>query len=247
MRNEIAKPPSDSFDYDPLADYTGDDGRPQRSMQGDSKLKFNDPNWSVNDVLCNDRVLICYDRTFAAIHWGEPGEPPIKVEPLRRGEKPPDLKERNEKIPREDWRIGFNGEPEPPWQLQRVLEFLDFESGERLSWPSNVTVIGSSIAAEELERRIKIVRRLRNGDPVYPQVKLTHTLFPTRYRKDRQRPYLEIVGWIRFTDKGGLEAITSNVMPETTPQITDKKSPTTQLQAMSEPSLSEEMDDKISY
>ena len=172
--NEVMKrqnQPRDNFDYDPLIEYAGSGGkdRPVRSMQGETKLKFVDPDWTADGVPCNDRVLVCYDRNYAAVHWGDGA--PIEVRVLARGEPAPNLKALNAAIPKEQWRDGFNGQPEPPWQLQRVLEFLDPETAERLSWPANVTVAGSSRAAEELEGRIKIVRRLR-GEDVYPRVRL---------------------------------------------------------------------------
>jgi hypothetical protein len=206
--NEIAKrqdPPRDNFDYDPLAEYAGSGGgadRPARSMQGETKLKYVDPDWTADGVPCNDRVLVVYDRTYAAVHWGDGA--PIEVRPLVRGETPPDLKALNAAIPKDEWREGFNGQPEPPWQLQRVLEFLDPETAERLSWPANVTVAGSSRAAEELEGRIKIVRRLR-GEDVYPRVRLTHRFMPTKFG-GRERPYrVGKVRRTRRTDRGRIQ------------------------------------------
>jgi hypothetical protein len=242
MTNEITKrqnQPRDSFDYDPLAEYPGsDDDRPARAMQGETRLKFVDPDWTADGVPCNNRVLVCYDRTVAAIHWGESA--PIDTKPLIRGEPIPDLSKLNAAIPEKEWRIGLNGKPEPPWQLQRVLEFIDPETGERLSWPHNVTVAGSSRAAEELEGRIKIVRRLR-GEDVYPRVKLSHKFMPTAYG-GRERPYLEVIGWVRFRAHGGLEAIESNITPETQQRSIGSAAQAAPMQSVSEPSLSEEMD-----
>jgi hypothetical protein len=158
----------------------------------------------------------------------------------------PDLAALNAAIPKTEWRIGLNGQPEPPWQLQRVLEFLDPETAERLSWPANVTVVGSSRAAEEIEGRIKIVRRLR-GEDVYPRVRFTHKFMPTKYG-GRERPYFDIVGWVRFGERGGLEAIKSNVTPEAQlRRITKNKQQPTPMQSVSEPSLSEEMDDAVKF
>jgi len=184
-------------------------------MQGETKLKFVDPDWTADGIPCNDRVLVCYDRNYAAIHWGDGA--PIEVRVLARGEPAPDLKALNAVIPKEQWRDGFNGQPEPPWQLQRVLEFLDPETAERLSWR----------------------RRLR-GEDVYPRVRLTHRSMPTKFG-GRERPYLEIVGWVRFGAHGGLEAIESNIQPETQQRCIGSTAPATAMQSVSEPSLSEEM------
>jgi hypothetical protein len=119
-----------------------------------------------------------------------------------RGAPLPDVKEKNAKIPQEEWRIGLNSKPEPPYQLQRCLEFLDPVSMERLSWPHNVTVVGSSRAADELEGRIKVARRL-GGEDVYPLVKLESRHMPTQYNpRGRQRPCLAIFRWARLTEHG---------------------------------------------
>jgi hypothetical protein len=245
MTNDLTKKPRDNFDYDPLSEYPGsggDDSRPARSMQGETKLKFVDPDWSADGVPCNGRVLVVYNRTYAAVHWGE--DKPIKVLPVTRGEPAPDLKALNAAIPKEEWRMAF-GKPEAPWQLQRTLEFLDPETAERLSWPHNVTVAGSSRAAEELEGRIRIVRRLR-GEDVYPRVRLGHKFMPTDYG-GRERPYLEIVGWVRFGEHGGLEAIESNVTPEAQRRIAGNKPQPTPMQSVSEPTLAEEMEDELKF
>jgi hypothetical protein len=247
MSNDLTKKARDNFDFDPLSEYPGSGGedRPARSMQGETKLKFVDPDWTADGVNCNNRVLVCYDRTYAAVHWGE--DAPIQVLPVVRGEPMPDLKALNAAIPEKEWRTGLSGKPEAPWQLQRVLEFLDAESAERLSWPANVTVVGSSRAAEELEGRIKIVRRLR-GEDVYPQVRLTHRFMPTRHG-GRERPYFEIVKWVRFNEHGGLEAIETNVTPETQRRIAGSTPQPTPMpmQSVSEPTLAEEMEDEVKF
>ena len=172
MINEVANQaawPKDNFGWEPDMESTGGEvDRPVRSMQGEIKLKFVSPNWSADGVECNGRELICYDKTYAVIRWNDDNMPE-EVIPLARGEPCPNLTEMNAAIPQSQWRTGLNGNPEPPYQLQRVLEFLDPKNMERLSWPHNVTVIGSSRAAEELEGRIKITRRLR-GEDVYPVV-----------------------------------------------------------------------------
>jgi hypothetical protein len=251
MTNELTKrqnEPRDNFDYDPLSEYFGNssENRPARSMQGETKLKFVAPNWTVNDVRCNGRELVCYDRTFAVVRWGNGDGPPLNVLPVVRGEPIPDFRAWNAAIPQSEWRDGRDGKPQPPWELQRVLEFLDPETAERLSWPANVTVVGSSRAAEILEGRIKIGRRLR-GEEVYPRVRLSHTFMSTKFG-GRERPHFEIVGWVRFGAHGGLEAIASNITPETQQRSIENAAQATSMQSVSEPSLSEEMGgDKVPF
>jgi hypothetical protein len=156
MTNDITKQspawPKDNFGWEPEITTTGDEiDRPARSMQGDEKLSFASPNWSVNDVVCNGRELVCYDKTYSIIRWKDDGSGPLKVIPVVPGEPLPDLTEMNAKVPQSEWRIAF-GKPEAPYQLQRCLEFLDPLDMTRLSWPHNVTVVGSSRAAEASSR-----------------------------------------------------------------------------------------------
>ena len=106
----------------------------------------------------------------------------------------------NAEIPVKEWRIAF-GKPQPPFELQRCWEFLDPSSMDRLSWPHNVLVSGSSIAADQLERKIGIVRRLYGADLV-ALVRLDHAPMPTREYGVRERPDLPVVKWARLTDHG---------------------------------------------
>jgi hypothetical protein len=206
MANDITKPPTepkDNFGWEPDINLTdGDENdRPARSMQGETKLSFNDPDWSANKEKCNGRELIVWDKTYSIVRWKDDGTGPLVVIPVVRGAPLPDVKEMNAKIPQEEWRIAF-GKPEPPYQLQRCLEFLDPVTMERLSWPHNVKVFGSSRAADELEMRINTVRRLR-GLNVYPLVKLENTYMPTQHSpRGKQRPYLRIIKWGRLTEQG---------------------------------------------
>jgi hypothetical protein len=206
MTNDITKKeagPRDNFGWEPDIDLTdGDEAdRPARSMQGETKLSYVDPDWSANKVNCNGRELIVWDKTYSIIRWKDDGSGPLEVIPVARDAPLPDLKEMNAKIPQEQWRIAF-GKPEPPYQLQRVLEFLDPITMERLSWPHNVKVFGSSRAADELEGRIKIVRRLRGTD-IYPVIVLDHTYMPTQHSpRGKQRPFLRIVKWARLGEHG---------------------------------------------
>jgi len=78
-------------------------------------------------------------------------------------------------------------------------------------------------------------------DPSEPTTQLlTHRSMPTKFG-ERERPYLEIVGWVRFGAHGGLEAIESNIQPETQQRCIGSTAPATAMQSVSEPSLSEEM------
>jgi hypothetical protein len=257
MSNDVTKKetwPRDNFGWEPDIEPTpGETDRPARSMQGESKLKFVDPNWSVDDIPCNGRELICYDKTYSVIRWKDDRSGPEQVIPVARDAKPPNLKEMNAKIPQEEWNIGLNNLPEPPYQLQRCLEFLDPVSMERLSWPHNVTVVASSRAAEELEGRIKITRCLR-GEDVFPLVRLEHRHMPTQYNpRGRQRPYLAIIKWVRL-GKQGIEYVDINAPVQAQLERLTSAEPakSTQqsvlpMQSVPEVSLSEEMEDEVKF
>jgi hypothetical protein len=258
MSNEVSKKrptwPRDNFGWEPEIDVAdGEVDCPARSMQGESKLKFVDPNWSVDNVNCNGRELIVYDKTYSVIRWKDDGSGPEEVIPVARDASPPNLKEMNAKIPQSEWRIGLNGQPEPPYMLQRCLEFLDPQNMERLSWPHNVTVVGSSRAADELEGRIKITRRLR-GEDVYPLVKLESRHMPTQYNpRGRQRPYLDIIKWVRLGEHG-IEYIDVSSPTQARLERFASAEPTKPaqqsvlpMQSVPEVSLSEEMKDEVKF
>jgi hypothetical protein len=257
MSNEVTKKetwPCDNFGWEPEIEIAdGEVDRPARSMQGESKLKYVEPNWSVDSVICNGRELIVYDKTYSVIRWKDDGSRPEEVIPVARDASPPNLKEMNAKIPQEEWRIGLNGQPEPPYQLQRCLEFLDPVSMERLSWPHNVAVVGSSRAAEELEGRIKIIRRL-HGENVFPLVRLEHRHMPTpRYNpRGRERPYLDIVKWARLGEHGieyiDVTAPAQMQLERPAPATPAKpRQPALPMQSVSKPTLAEEMDDEVKF
>src|SRR6516164_2884775 len=125
--NEVMKrqnQPHDNFDYDPLIEYAGSGGkdRPVRSMQGETKLKFVDPDWTADGVPCNDRVLVCYDRNYAAVHWGDGA--PIEVRVLARGEPAPNLKATNTVVLARQWTDECRDHPQPQMEDEHHLEFL---------------------------------------------------------------------------------------------------------------------------
>jgi hypothetical protein len=245
MGNDITKKetqPQDGFGWEPDIESTGGEvTRPMRSMAGEVKLKFVDPDWSADGVDCNGRTLVCYDKTYSVIRWGD-DKKPLETIPLARGEPCPDVNAMNSNIPKEQWRIAF-GKPEAPYQLQRCLEFLDPVSMERLSWPHNVLVAGSSRAAEELEGKVKTVRRLR-GENLYPKVRLEHKTMPTRDYGPIERPFLAVVGWVRL-GQHGIEDVNLNAPVQRPAQLPPQSAPPTQ--STTELPLAEEMADEVKF
>jgi hypothetical protein len=103
----------------------------------------------------------------------------------------------------------------------------------------------------ELNDRVKRMRQFRGGR-VFAKVAFSRRLFPTRYNREQQRPHLEIVGWVEPTEHG-LVQIDPRLLPNLQ-QVPAPKSPapSTQqaappLQDVAEPTLAEEMGDKIKF
>ena len=205
---------SDGFDWEPNIATTStadnDHPRPLRSLDGEIMLKYDDPTWTGDGIVMNARELVLIEIHHEIIRWPTDSEAkagakgPAEVIPIFRGEAEPDLDELNAQIPELEWRVRF-GKKEKPYRVQRVLEFLDYRTMERFSWPSYVEVIGSSIAVDEIKRRIGVVRRLR-GEDLVPVVRLEHVHMPSSFKKDRERPHLAIMGWARL-GPGGIEMV----------------------------------------
>jgi hypothetical protein len=242
MANELINPanlPLDGLGWEPDLPATSGDGdgpRVQRTMQGDSILKYKDTTWSAGGVPYYQRELIVYGKGHAVVRWSDE-QRLIYSEQLLPGMPSPNITEMNARVPVAEWRVAF-GKRQPPYEIQRCLEFLDPASMERLSWPHNVKVVGSSIACEQLDRKIAIVRRL-HGQDLCPVVRLDRTPMPTREYGVRQRPDLPVVKWARLTDHG-IEYVDISA-PEHAPKQLPPK-PAVVTQTISEPTRSQEMD-----
>jgi hypothetical protein len=95
---------------------------------------------------------------------------------------------------------------------------------------------------------------------VYPIVRLSKTFMPTKY-KGRMRPHFEIMGWLKFgsggetlpvveTPKlsdGAVEVINPMAPAEASAKATLNKVAASGVQEVKEPSLSEEMGDKVPW
>jgi hypothetical protein len=81
-----------------------------------------------------------------------------------------------------------------------------------------------------------------SGENIYPTVALAHKHMRTKYG-GRERPHLEITGWVRIGEHG-IETVGTDPRP----QLQHGAATTTPgLQQVSEPSLQEEMRDEIPW
>jgi hypothetical protein len=163
-------------------------------------LKFtNEATWVTrdDDEIPEDLELVAVDIARVVQKW-EDGRP-VETTILEPGQKFPDLQEMNEKIPREDWVEGPDGQLRGPWQAQHILYLLDPATMDKYTFPTGTT--GGRIAVGELRDKLVWIRRLR-GQNVYAVVTLSDTFMRTKFG-GRQRPHFKIVKWTRLGGEGG--------------------------------------------
>ena len=182
-----------------------------------------------DDEISPDLELICVDLQRVVQKW-EDGQP-VETRILEPGEKFPDIVEMNEKIPRDQWVEGPDGQLRGPWQAQHILYLLDPSTMDRFTYPTGTT--GGKIAIGDLRDKTVWMRRTR-GPNVFPIVTLTDAHMNTRFG-GRQRPAFKIVKWTRLGGEGGEEIA---ALPAPTSAAAPQAS-------VSEPTLAEEMNDSV--
>jgi hypothetical protein len=106
----------------------------------------------------------------------------------------------NSDIPEEEWGVGFNGEPRPPWKETWAAYLVDTKSATEYVFINSTT--GAKIAVERLQRKLEITQALR-GSNVRPRVKLESRPMPIKSRGiTKQRPEFTVVEWIDLTGDG---------------------------------------------
>jgi len=180
--------------------FEGDD-RPEGAgiIQG-ILLKFtNEATWVTRDgdELPANLELVAVDVGRVVQKWQD--QQPVETIILEPHQKFPDIQEMNEKVPREDWVEGPDGQPRGPWQAQHILYLLDPKTMDKYTFPTGTT--GGRIAVGELRDKLVSMRQLR-GPGVYPLVSLGDTFMKTKWG-GRQRPHFQIVRWVRLGGEGG--------------------------------------------
>ena len=161
-------------------------------------IKFNNGSWARHDVgqlrTESSWLAIATTRALQRFVDGVP-ETILKEHP---NDELPDPDKLNAAIPQEQWPIGLDGEPQPPWSRQFVVYLLDVRDAMMVTFLSNAT--GSAIAVGELERCILWKRALHGGQEIYPLTRLADAPFKTRFGL-RRRPNFPILGWRQFVDR----------------------------------------------
>jgi hypothetical protein len=154
-------------------------------------LKCNDGRWPGRDGLPAPTGPLLVIGTLTILQrWS--GKKPIETIIKEKGKDWPDVDILNEVIPQSEWEIGIDGQPRPPWQVQRVVYLVDENSAERYTYANGT--VGAHIAVSELKDRLADKRFMLVDDTVLPVVELSSKPMKTRYGV-KMRPEFRVVGW----------------------------------------------------
>jgi hypothetical protein len=241
MTNDITKTP-ETDGLDTTDDY---ELRRQRVIQGMRLAFTNDYIWVDNneEEFPPDRQLLLMRHRRVLQKWGLDNKPIAEENRfLEEGEKWPDVEAMNEAAPQSEWREGPTG-LQGPWQCQHLFYFLDPNTFERFTYPTNT--VGGHIAVGELKAAIKDAR-LVYGPRVNPIVTLSDTFMKTKYSASgRQRPHFVVVRWVAMGRVEPPKALLAETkaLPAPTQVQPEPTQPELQLTAVQEPSLREDNDD----
>jgi hypothetical protein len=103
----------------------------------------------------------------------------------------PDPDVLNEAIPVNEWEIGLDNKPTPPWAHNVVVYYIDPKGGGTYTYIS--PTVGGHIAVDQLHEAVK-TKRFLEGAQVVPLVRLSDKPMKTRFGM-KSRPHFEIVDW----------------------------------------------------
>jgi hypothetical protein len=198
-----------------------------RIIQGEL-LKCVDGNWTDRDGLSVPNTPLLALSTATIIQRWE-NQKPIETIFKRPGQPFPDIDDLNAAIPQSEWEEGVDGNPRPPWQLQKVVYLLCELTAERYTFASGT--IGAHIAVDNLRTRVRDMRFMR-GAGVIPVVELSNKPMKTKFGT-KLRPEFRIVGW---RDAGG------NAQQQIAPSGGEGG-----LKELEAPTLAEEIRDEVKY
>jgi hypothetical protein len=149
-------------------------------------------------------VVLVLAVTEAVQHWKNKklAEPPITTKPL------PDIAILNAAVPKEEWGLGLDGRPKPPYVHVYVVYLIDPADGSIFTYLNHT--IGARVAFEKLRERVITMRALR-GARCIPLVNLERRPFRTAFGP-RHRPEFKIVGWRTLGGDG--EVISGSKTPQ---------------------------------
>jgi hypothetical protein len=230
----------DNFN-DYVSENTDGDDNYAPSLIQDTPSKFVDPHWYNKDTgeTITGTKLTLVDIVKVATKWG-PNQKPVEKIPIAPAEPWPDFKKKNAETPQSEWITKF-GVLCGPWEGQQALYFCD-ENYNRFTWASSINTIGSSIAVRE------ITDQIRFKGLVYAVCELGHTDFRTQVGM-KQRPHLlNNITWVKLTEQNTVTLSAPEIVPEkiAAPAASSGSAPPG-AQPVAEPTLKEELDDKVPW
>ena len=212
----------------------GQEDRGPRVIQGTKWSFTNEGVWADPDdlVVPPTREVVVVDVARVVQKWI--AQMPVETRFVPPGEPMPDIKALNDAAPKSEWTEDLNGKARGPWQSSHIAYMVDLATMERFTYPTST--IGGSVCIDDVVTATKLMRRLRPG--ACPVVRPKSTFMNTRFG-GRQRPFLEIVRWIKLdgsADVGGQAALPAPTPP--TPQGVKEVTP---------PTVREELDDDIPF
>jgi hypothetical protein len=153
-------------------------------------LKCVDGRWLDGDRLAPPSEMLVIGLTHALQCWGKDKD--LLDTTIEQPDEPlPDPEALNAQIPQEEWGLGLDGEPRPPWQFNWVVYLLDVASASTYTYLNST--MGARIAVERLEDKLKWMRMLRGND-VTPIVRLESRPMKTSFGQ-KMRPEFTIIDW----------------------------------------------------
>jgi hypothetical protein len=255
QKTELMSSTSDGFSGFVDTYEGGEEDVNPRMIEG-TRIKFtNDGRWvdAEDTDLDASLELIVVKAVRCVQKWG-PDQRPIETKILGPNEPYPNIKALNEACPQSEWREDPGGKLVGPWQPQRVLYFVDPVSLDKYTYPTST--IGGTRAVHELVDKIAWMQKYR-GKGIVPKVRFASAHMPTRFG-GRSRPHFQIVCWVA-PGSGEIEGGQPAPLPKPD-QVADTAAgeiipPTPAMKTVApmgtktvtEPSLSEEMNDTIPF
>ncbi|TWB63046.1 hypothetical protein [Bradyrhizobium sacchari] len=157
-------------------------------------IKWNDKQgWVDRDGVTAPSPLLVVGVKEILRRWKNNEAEDIVEQPL------PDADELNANIPAQDWEVGVDGKPRPPWAHTVVVYLVNLSTGETYTYTSATT--GAHIAFDALKEAVITMRALR-GSRCMPLVHLTDAPMKMKYGRHGKRPKFEIIDW-RVPGGGG--------------------------------------------
>lgn len=204
----------------------------ERIIQG-TIIRCIDGQWTDADgtAFGPDTMMLALGTTMCLQRWEN--QKPVKTIRKISNEPLPDVDELNAKIPKEDWELGLNDEPRPPWVRQHVVYLINPDLAALYTYINST--VGASIAVDRLKSKVMWMRQLR-GAHVVPLVKLDSKPMKTRFGK-KLRPEFTILEWRQLGRVGEANQA----------QIAHQPDGKDGLQPVEPASVQEELNDEIPY